>query len=144
MESPRIVKNLGTGYDQFNLQNRLALMTPQRVTNRQAYDIVYNSHQDYYKDRQIRVFDNNFEQMENYLIKEFKEGITKAIDFKANKNLQHVADLDRRTLNVQDWNTQERVPYINQAAFSSPKYENQLGGNSKEYTTDPYGATIGR
>jgi hypothetical protein len=144
METPQIVKKLGNGYDPFNVQDRLALMSPQRVTNRQAYDIVYKSHEDYYKDRQIRVFDSNFEQMENYLIKEFKEGVTKAIDFDANKNLKHVADLDKSTLNVQNWNVQEKLPYVNQAAFSSPKYEDQIGPNSTEYTSDPYGATIGR
>ncbi len=120
-------------------------MTPQVVTNRQAYDIVYKSHEDYYKDRQIHVFDSNFDKMENYLVQNFRESINKAIDFKSTKNLVDVKDLDRNTLNVKKWNVHENLPRVHRAAIQpSPYYEDQTASNGREYSTDPYTTTVGR
>jgi hypothetical protein len=119
-------------------------MTPQVVTNRQAYDIVYKSHEDYYKDRQIHVFDSNFDKMENYLVQNFRESINKAIDFKSTRILD-VKDLDRNALNVKAWNVHENLPRVDRAAIQpSPYYEGQTASNGREYSTDPYTATVGR
>jgi hypothetical protein len=120
-------------------------MTPQVVTNRQAYDITYKSHEDYYKDRQIRVFDSNFDKMEEYLVKNFRESISKAVDFGANKNLKDVKDLDRNTLNANRWNVHEDLPRVERnAVIPSSKYEDSIPSNAVQYTTDPYRATVGR
>lgn len=120
-------------------------MTPQVVTNRQAYDIVHKSHQDYYKDRQIRVFDANFDKMEEYLVKNFKDSINKAIDYNANKDLVDVKDLKVNTLNANKWDLYENMPRVDKSAiFPSSKYLDNIPSNAREYTTDPYKATVGR
>ena len=144
METPTIVKSLNpNSFDQFNVRNSLALMTPQVVTNRQAYDITYKSHQDYYKDKQIHVFDANFDKMENYLVNQFKSAIDSSIDFSGNANLVDVKDLDKRTLNVKNWNVLENAPYVHKDAIVPMKNNIDYKTNAKEMTTDPYGAIRG-
>lgn len=144
METPTMVKSLNpNSFDQFNVRNRLALVTPQPVTNRQAYDIMYKSHQSYYDDKRIHVFDANFDKMENFLVHEFKSAIDKSIDFSGNANLVDVKDLDKRTLNVKNWDVAENAPYVHKDAIMPMKNNDDYRTNSKEMTTDPYGAIRG-
>ena len=143
MESPIIVKSLGGGYDPFNVSNRLAQMTPQRITNRQAYDLVYKSHEDYYKDKRIRVFDPNFTKIEDAIVKQFKNNIDQAIDKSGNSNLVDVRDLDKNSLNIKSWNPSSILPHDFETIQPS-KYYKQIPKFTKKLVTDPYGAIVGR
>ena len=144
LEIPTIVKSLNpNSFDQFNVSNRLALMTPQVVNNRQAYDITYKTHQDFYKDKTMHVFDPNFDKMENFLVNQFKSAIDSSIDYTANKNLVSVRDLDKNTLKVDQWNVARDAPYVNKEAMVPMKNNDHYKKNVKELTTDPYGAIVG-
>ena len=118
-------------------------MTPQPVTNRQAYDILYPTHQDYYKDKQMHIFDANFDKMEDYLVNQFKSAIDSSIDYTKNQNLVNVRDLDRKTLNVHQWNVAANAPYVNKEALVPMKNNNHYKKNAKEMITDPYGVVVG-
>jgi hypothetical protein len=143
METPVIVKKIGGGYDPFNVHNRLAQMNQQFITNRQAYDLTYKSHEDYYKDKQIHVFDDKFKSMEEHLVKDLKNAIDKSIDYKSFKNLDDVNDLDKKSLNVENWNF-KNIARNSYKSPPSPKYVDSIPKNAVEYVTDPYAAIVGR
>ncbi len=146
LESPTIVPSLGYE-NRFNVQDRVAERLPQTISNRQAYDLVYPTHQDYYKDKRFVVFDRNFNQVEDFLLNQFKSAIDSAIDYTSNSNLEHVDKFDKSKVNLKGINLQGNAPFIHpQAVATSMKYDNidVNDPNIKITSSDPYNTIFGK
>jgi hypothetical protein len=146
LEAPTIVPSLG--YEQpFNIQNRVAQRLPQTITNRQAYDLIYPTHQDYYKDKRFIVFDRNFNQVEDYLLNQFKSTIDSAIDYSSNSKLVHVDNFDKSKINLRGLNLQNSAPFIpKEAVATSMKYQpaSLNDPNVRVTSSDPYNTIFGK
>jgi hypothetical protein len=147
LEAPVIVKSLG--YENpFNVERRVASRLDQTITNRQAFDLVYPTHRDYYNDKRFIVFDRNFNQAEDYLLNQFKSAIDSAIDYSSNKNLEHVDTFDKSKINLKTIDY-SGAPTIHKAAVAnSMKYHEynqyQLNDpNVKITSSDPYNTIFG-
>lgn len=144
LETPTIVKSLGYE-NEFNVNNRVAQQMSQTITNRQAFDLVYPTHRDYYNDKRFVVFDDNFNKVEDYLLNQFKSAIDTAFDYNANKNLVHVEDFNKNTVNPKAINF-GNAPLINRDAVKTNiKYSDYspVNSNTKVSSSDPYGTIFG-
>ncbi len=144
LESPQIVKSFGYP-GQFDPEQRVAQQTEQRITNRQAYDLVYPTHKSYYEDKKFHVFDKNYQQVEDYLLKQFKSTLDSAIDYKENKNLVSVDDFDKSKIDFNKMRIQENAPMIgSERVRTSITYPDpKLDKNMKVTSSDPYGTIFG-
>jgi hypothetical protein len=79
----------------FKFQDRLANQIEQTITNRQAYDLLYPNHESYYNDKKFLVLDRNLNQVEDYLLNQFKQTIDSVIDYNSNSKLVQVEILDK-------------------------------------------------
>jgi hypothetical protein len=146
MEAPTIVKTLGY-QERFNVGERVASQLDQTITNRQAYDIVYPNHKAYYNDKRFVVFDKNFNQVESYLLDQFKSAIDSAIDYKSNSNLVHVDEFDKTKVNFKGMNLQNNAPYINKEAVQTSINLDKIDVNDpnlKISSSDPYTTIFGK
>jgi len=95
LSSPTLIRpvmkdSIGYG-NRYNVEHRVSQKMSQQVLNKGAYDLVYQSHKDYYdKDKKFFVLDNNFQEEENYLLDGFSRAIQKGV--KWDKDLVHVSD----------------------------------------------------
>jgi hypothetical protein len=145
MEAPTIVKSLGSAQP-FNIQDRVASKLDQTISNRQAYDLIYPSHQAYYNDKRFIVLDRNFQQTEEYLLNQFKSAIDSVIDYSSNKNLVHVDDFNKNKVNLRGVNLQNNAPFVHpDAVATSMKYDpvNLGDSNLKISSSDPYNTIFG-
>lgn len=145
LETPTIVKSLGYP-QQFNVGDRVAQQLDQTVTNRQAFDLLYPTHQDYYNDKKFVVLDRNFQQVEEYLLGQFKSAIDSAIDYAGNANLVSVDDFDKSKVNFKNLNLQNNAPFIHKDAVATNiKYEDIDRNDPKLKITssDPYSSMFG-
>jgi hypothetical protein len=140
------VKSLGSPAP-FNLQDRLANQMEQTITNRQAYDLLYPTHESYYNDKKFLVLDRNFNQVEDYLLNQFKQTIDSAIDYNSNSKLEHVDNFNKNSVNLQGMNLQNNAPFIDpQAVATNIKYDQVNGFNDpnvKVTSSDPYHTIFG-
>ena len=139
METPQIVRSLGFG-KRFNVEDRVAQKNQQLVTNKEAFDIIYDNHRDYYRDKTFTIIDKNFENTEKYLLDGFRKSLDKTLSF--DKNLKHVDEVKiPRDLGV-DFNDK---PSIHPGGvMTALNYENiQTDKNVKKIRADPYGAIFG-
>jgi hypothetical protein len=106
MEAPIIVKSINRGITSMkeDAWNQAVGMTPQSISNRQAYDLFYPNHKSYYEDKKFFIFDKNYNQMEKALVDTFE----RAVDSSINKNIKHVDELRDPKLNV-DF---DRIPRV--------------------------------
>jgi len=143
LESPTIVKSLGYG-DPFDVMGRVASKSTQTISNRQAYDAIYPSHQSWYDEKKFVVLDKNFNDMEGYLLNQFKDTLNKQFDFSQTKNIKHVDELDKSQVNVSgvDFST---IPKVQPAAAQvNSKYVNNFTlENTKVTSSDPYREIFG-
>lgn len=81
MEAPVIVKSIGRGITSMreDIMDRAISNTPQSVSNRAAYDIMYPTHESYYNDKKYFVFDENFEKVEKVLINSFEKAVNEGL-----------------------------------------------------------------
>jgi len=98
MEAPLIVPSIHRGITSMaqDAVSQAIDRTPQTLSNRQAYDVIYPKHKDYYRDKRFFIFDKNYKNMESSLIKTFEE----AVDSSINKKIKHVDELDGKQVNV--------------------------------------------
>lgn len=145
MEAPTIVKSLG--YEApFNVGQRVAQQMDQSITNRQAYDLLYPTHKSYYNDKRFIVFDRNFNQVESYLLNQFKSAIDSAIDYSANSKLERVEDFNKSKVNLRGMHLQQNAPMINREAVETSMKYDTLNNNVqglKVTSSDPYGTIFG-
>jgi len=143
LETPQIVKSLGYN-EPFDVMGRVAERSSQSITNRQAYDALYPSHKSWYDEKKFVVLDKNFNEMENYLLNQFKDTLNKQFDYSKTKNIKHVDELDKGQLNVSgmDFGAMPRVR--SEAVKSNSKYsDNFTAENTKVTTSDPYKEIFG-
>lgn len=125
----------------------MAQRLDQTITNRQAYDLVYPTHQDYYKDKRFIVFDRNFNQVEDYLLNQFKSAIDSAIDYSGNGKLEHVDSFDKSKVNLRGVNLQNNAPFIHPMAVATSMKYDEVNGNDpnlKITSSDPYNTIFGK
>jgi hypothetical protein len=119
--------------------DKVAQRTSQTITNTQAYDILYPSHKSWYDEKKFVVLDKNFNDMENFLLNQFKDSLNKQFDYSTTKNIKHVDELDRSQihLSTMDFNAMPKVD--SEAVKANPKYENNYTlENTKVTASDPY------
>ena len=147
MEVPTIVKSLGSPAP-FNVEERVANTLDQTITNRQAYDLIYPSHEAYYKDKRFVVLDKNFNQVEDYLLNQFKSAIDSAVDYGANSKLESVEHFDKSKINLRGMNLQNGAPFIHpDAVANSIKYDegqDLKDPNVRITASDPYHTIFGK
>jgi hypothetical protein len=130
-------------FNPFNVKDRVADAFHQKVSNTQAYDIIYPNHQAYYEDKKFHIFDSNFQRTEDYLLNEFKKAIDEKVDYSAYKNIQHVDDI-KQPIDLSGIDV-SRAPRINaDVVQGNIKYTNLRAGNVKHITNDPYQEIMGK
>lgn len=139
IESPQIVKTLGYQAP-FNVMNKVAAGSQQTISNRQAYDVLYPNHQSWYDEKKFIVLDKNFEEYENYILKDFKQALDRQFDYTQTKNIQHVDELDKTQIKVNGLDF-GRIPKIsNEVLENKSKYtDNYKAGSVKVTSSNPYG-----
>ena len=110
MEAPVIVKSINRGITDMRTDayNQAVQKTPQTVSNRQAYDIMYPDHKSYYEDKKFFVFDGDYNRMENALINTFEKAVdeglgdntVKALGNGKINNIKHVDEIKDGKINV--------------------------------------------
>ena len=103
-ESPYI-RRLDTNFD--DITSRVASGTSQSISNSAAFDVAYRNQKDYYDNRRFFIYDNNFYQMENYLINGFKQELDEVINFDPKE--EHASAFNKEKLNNMDFS---RTPYV--------------------------------
>jgi len=131
-ENPVIVRTKDRTYN--DITSRVADGTTQAISNSAAFDIQYKNRQAFYDERKLFIFDKNFNDMENYLLDNFKKQIDSGINYSA--SITHASDIDRHRLNV---NTKD-APYITRHSVGNTLSEGGYKTDSsvKKYSTDPY------
>ena len=143
METPQIVKSLGSS-DPFNVMDRVAAKSTQTISNRQAYDTLYTNHKSLYDEKKFVVLDKNFEDMENYLLKEFKNTLNNQFAFVQAKNIRHVDDLDKSQINLKGFDFGAMPKVHPEAVEYKSKYtDNFTAGKVKVTSSDPYKEIFG-
>lgn len=94
MEAPIIVKSIGRGVTSAREEawNRAVGMTPQAISNTQAFNVMYPTHKSYYDDKKFFVFDKNYETMEKALVSTFEDAVDASLK---NPDLKDVDDIKR-------------------------------------------------
>jgi hypothetical protein len=143
-ESPTIVKSLGY-QSPFNVENRIAQRMDQTISNRQAYDLVYPSHREYYNDKRFIAFDRHFDQVEGYLLKEFKTAMDSAVNYNSSKKLEHVEDFDKHQINLKGIDFSNAPFVTKEGVRTSIKYDslNTNDPNIRVTSSDPYNTIFG-
>jgi hypothetical protein len=143
LESPTIVKSLGY-QEPFNVMDRVASQSSQTISNRQAYDSMYPSHKSWYDEKKFVVLDKNFDDMQNFLLKQFKDTLNKQFDYSATKNIQHVEELDKNQINVSGMDFGAMPKVHSEAVKVNSKYANNFTAeNTKVTSSDPYKEIFG-
>ncbi len=88
MEAPTIVKSIHRGITSMaeDAHSMAVSNTPQSISNRQSFDVIYPNHKAYYEDKRFFIFDRNYDTMEKALVDTFE----KAVDSSINKNIRTV------------------------------------------------------
>lgn len=94
METPVIIKASPVEPTFQDVRKRVAMDTPQTITNNEAFDVVYKDHKSYYEDKKYIIFDKNFQKTEDYLLGEFANAVN--TNLVLDKNLVHVDDYKRK------------------------------------------------
>ena len=144
LEAPTIVRSSTYQPNPFHLGDRIAERLDQTISNRQAYDIVYPTHEDYYKDKRFIVIDKNFEKVEDSLLNQLKSAIDSSIDYSSNSKLVHVENFDKSKVNLKGLDLQATAPMIQPSSVST-NYGNISQNDSKVKITssDPYATIFG-
>lgn len=88
MESPEIVKSFGP---EFKVEQRIGELGSQSISNYQSFNALYDSHQDYYKDKNVKIIDPNYETMNKFFLNDFKKTLDKYLEY--DKTAESVDDL---------------------------------------------------
>lgn len=138
-----MVKSLGYP-EPFNVMDRVAAKSTQTISNRQAYDSLYPSHKSWYDEKKFIVLDKNFEDMENYLLKEFKHTLDNQFGFVQAKNIQHFDELDKSQINLKgiDFGAMPKV-HPEAVEYKSKYSDNYTAGKVKVTSSDPYKEIFG-
>ena len=123
---------------------RVADKSSQSISNRQAYDALYPSHKSWYDEKKFVVLDKNFNDMENFLLNQFKDTLNKQFDYSKTKNIKHVDDLDKNQLNIAGMDF-GAMPKVNRDSVQvGSKYANNFTAeNTKVTSSDPYKEIFG-
>lgn len=125
--------------------DRVAAKSTQTISNRQAYDALYPSHKSWYDEKKFVVLDKNFEDMENYLLKEFKQTLDNQFGFVKAKNIKHVDELDKSQINLKGIDFGAMPKVHPEAVENKSKYtDNFTAGNVKVTSSDPYKEIFGQ
>lgn len=136
LETPQIVPSIGFG-PRYNLNDRIARGYSQSIKNSQSYDILYGSHANYYnKDKRAFVYDKHFEDTEKYLVNEFRQALTRSINF--DPKLKHVDDYKGPQLRVDlstapKYNAEAVRSDMNYGQLTNKADKNVLRGGSNPY-----------
>ncbi len=107
MESPVIVKSINRGITSMreDALEQAVNKTPQTITNKQGYDLMYPTHKSFYEDKKYFVFDSNYNTMENALVKTFEDAVNEGFGQRKlrGKQITHVDEIKDRKLNF-NWN----------------------------------------
>lgn len=136
LEVPTFVKSSPNRFNPFNVNDRIAENLPQTIRNSQAYDLTYKDHKDYYNDKKVYSFDENFKETEKFLLKDFKNAIKSQLT--ADPNLIHANNLNKSRLNLSNI-LNNSVPKINAESVSKNIFGKNLdSADVKVTSTDPY------
>jgi hypothetical protein len=99
MEAPIIVKSIDRGITSMRQDawNGAVAKTPQSISNRQAYDLMYPTHKSYYDDKRFYIFDKNYDLMEKALVDTFERAVDSSLK---NKNMKSVDEIADKKINV--------------------------------------------
>ena len=143
MESPTIIRSLGNAQP-FDVNKKVADRSTQTISNKESYDALYPSHSSWYDEKKFVVLDKHFDDVENYLLKDFKEALNKHLDFSQTKNIQHVDDLDKTQIKLSGLEYGNMPKFNAQALESKSKYtDNFTAGQVKVSSSNPYGEIFG-
>lgn len=122
LENPTIVPRVGSG-PRYDVSRRVNQNVNQTIDPISAYDLVYNSHQNYYdKDKKTFIVDHHFYDTEKFIV-DFSNTIAKGIA--TDKDLVHVSDL-RKLPDIQvPQNKQTYNPIAVGNAFTYGEIKNQ-------------------
>lgn len=131
MESPEIVKSFGPD---FKVETRIGELGTQSITNYQSFNALYDSHEDYYRNKNVRIIDPNYETMNKYFLNDFKKTLDKYLVY--NKSAESVDDLNipYNAFPVQGASLPKITPESVEAQIRAPPR------NSKLTETDPFNA----
>ena len=137
-----MVKTLGYA-DPFNVMDRVAVKSTQTISNRQAYDALYPSHKSWYNEKKFIVLDKNFEDMENNLLKGFKQSLDNQFGFVDTKKIKHV-EMNKSQINLKgiDFGA---IPKVHPEAvqYKSKYTDNFTAEKTKVTGSDPYKEIFG-
>jgi len=123
---------------------RVASQSTQSISNRQAYDSLYPSHKAWYDEKKFVVLDKNFNDMENYLLNQFKDTLNKQFDYSTTKNIKHVDELDKNQIKVSGMDFGAMPKVHSEAVKVNSKYANNFTAeNTKVTASDPYKEIFG-
>lgn len=124
--------------------DRVAAKSTQTISNRQAYDALYPNHQSWYDEKRFVVLDKNFQEMENYLLGEFKQALNKEFAFNETKKITHVDEIDKSKINLKNINF-DAMPRVRPEAvqYKSKYVDNYQAGQVQLTTSDPYKEIFG-
>lgn len=143
MESPTIVKSLGY-QDPFDIQSRVAAKSSQTISNRQAYDALYPSHKSWYDEKRFVVLDKNFNEVENYLLGQFKDTLSRQFDYTTAKNIKHVDELDKNQIKMSGMDFGAMPKVRSEGVRVNSKYtDNFTTQNTRITASDPYNEIFG-
>lgn len=143
LESPTIVKTLGY-QEPFDVMGRVASQSTQSISNKQAFDSLYPSHKSWYDEKKFIVLDKNFNDMENYLLGQFKNTLNKQFDYSATKKIMHVDELDKNQIKLSGMDLGAMPKVHSEAVKVNSKYDNNFTAeNTKVTSSDPYKEIFG-
>ena len=102
MEAPKIVKSIHRGITSMreDAWNQAVGKTPQTMSNRQAFDVMYPDHKSFYADKQFFIFDRNYEKMQKALVKTFERAVDNSLNHGHKKLIESVDEIRDTKLNV--------------------------------------------
>ena len=102
MEAPTIVKSIHRGITSMreDAWNQAVGKTPQTMSNRQAFDVMYPTHKSFYDDKQFFIFDKNYNKMEKALLKTFEKAVDDSFNHNQTKSFDSVDQISDKKMNV--------------------------------------------
>ena len=140
MISPTQVNSLGVG-PRYDVSRRVARKFDSALYNKDQYDIIYPSHQDYYdKDKRLFVLDNHFYETEKYLLNGFQRAIQQGVNWQA--DLKHVDDYNKPQKSI---DLKYAPKYHSEAVKSDLNYGEMARDNQQvlRAASDPYKEIFG-
>lgn len=113
MEAPKIVKSIHRGITSMSEDawNQAVGKTPQTMSNRQAFDVVYPDHKSFYADKQFFIFDRNYEKMQKALVHTFEKAVDDSLNKGHTKLFESVDQFGDAKINV-DFGGVPKVKYL--------------------------------